>query len=120
MEHVKALLIKGIMTLAILFLVLGLEYDAGAGDLLLITLVLGAVSYLAGDLFILPRTSNRTATLSDFVLSFLVVWGMGLMLFGQTDNLMAGALFTAFLIAGGEWFFHSYMANDVLYINRKI
>ncbi|RSD27205.1 DUF2512 family protein [Mesobacillus subterraneus] len=118
MEHVKALLIKGIMTFAILLPLVG-SY-AGVGDLLIITLILGAVSYFAGDLFILPKTSNLTASLSDFVLSFLVIWGMGLMLFEQTNGLIGASLFAAALLASGEWFFHSYMADKVLHINRKI
>ncbi|HAQ06677.1 MAG TPA: hypothetical protein DCR24_03795 [Bacillus bacterium] len=119
MEHVKALLVKSIMTFAVLFLILGFGFSAGIGDLLITTLVLGAAGYLAGDLFLLPKTSNMIATVSDFILSFLVIWGMGLMLFDQTENLLAGALFAAFLLAGGEWFFHSYMANKVLHIGGK-
>jgi hypothetical protein len=118
MEHAKALLIKSIMTFGVLLLVLG-SY-AEVGELLLLTLVLVALSYFAGDLFILPRTSNLTATLSDFIVSFLVIWGLGLMLFDHTDNLIGAALFTSLLIASGEWFFHSYMADRVLRINRKI
>lgn len=118
MEHAKALLIKAIMTFAILLLFLG-SY-AGLGDILIITLVLGAISYLAGDLFILPKTSNLTASLADFALSFLVIWGLGLLLFEQTNGLIGASLFAAALIASGEWFFHSYVADRVLHINRKI
>jgi hypothetical protein len=118
MEHAKALLIKTIMTFAILLLFLG-SY-AGLGDILIITFVLGAISYLAGDLFILPKTSNLTASLADFALSFLVIWGLGLMLFEQTNSLIGASLFAAALIASGEWFFHSYIADRVLHINRKI
>ncbi len=118
MEHVKALLIKSVMTFAILLLFLG-SY-AGIGDILIITLVLGAISYLAGDLFLLPKTSNLTASLSDFALSFFVIWGLGLMLFKQTDGLIFASLFAAFLIASGEWLFHSYMADKVLHIHRKV
>lgn len=118
MEHAKAVLIKGIMTFAVLLLIFG-SYT-GIGEILLLTIVLGAISYFAGDLFILPKTSNLTATSADLILSFLVIWGMGLMLFDHTGNLVGPALFAAFLIAAGEWFFHSYMADKVLRINRKI
>ncbi|CAM3830342.1 DUF2512 family protein [Mesobacillus zeae] len=120
MEHVKAFVIKGVMSFIILYFVLGLGFHAGFGDLLLITLLLGLLSYIAGDLMILPKTSNLTATASDFILSFFMIWGLGLILFDYTDSLMAGSLFAAFLIAMGEWFFHSYMADKVLRINRKI
>jgi hypothetical protein len=118
MEHAKAILIKGIMTFAVLLLIFG-SYT-GVGEILLLTIVLGAVSYLAGDLFILPKTSNLTATLADLVLSFLVIWGMGMMLFDHPGSLVGAALFASVLIASGEWFFHSYLADKVLRINRKI
>ncbi|WNF22883.1 DUF2512 family protein [Mesobacillus jeotgali] len=118
MNHAKALLIKGIMTFAVLLLLLG--SFASLGDILVITLVLGAISYLAGDLFILPKTSNLTASLSDLALSFFVIWGLGLMLFEQTNGIVFAALFASVLIASGEWLFHSYMADRILRINRKI
>jgi hypothetical protein len=118
MNHAKALLIKIIMTFAVLLLLLG--SFARIGDILIITLVLGAVSYLAGDLLILPKTSNLTASLSDLALSFFLIWGLGLLLFEQTNGITFAALFASVLIASGEWFFHSYMADRVLHINRKI
>ncbi|WP_071461459.1 DUF2512 family protein [Bacillus massilinigeriensis] len=120
MEHFKAFAIKGVMTLVVLYLVLGLGFAASPGDLLVITMLLGLLSYIAGDLMILPKTSNLTATAADFLLAFFMIWGLGMILFENTNSLLAGSLFAAFLIAMGEWFFHSYMADKVLHINRKI
>ncbi|PJN85301.1 DUF2512 family protein, partial [Bacillus velezensis] len=54
MEHIKALAIKGIMTIIILYLILGLGFRFTFGDVLLMTIVLGAVSYFTGDLYVLP------------------------------------------------------------------
>lgn len=48
MTHVKALAIKGIMTIIVLYLVLGLGFGFTFGDTLLMTLVLGVISYLLG------------------------------------------------------------------------
>ncbi|SEI12081.1 Protein of unknown function [Halobacillus karajensis] len=74
MEHVKALLVKGMLTLVALYLVLGVGYGAPFVGVLLLTLVLGLVSYFSGDLFILPKTNNLTATFSDLGITFLIVW----------------------------------------------
>ncbi|MDA1475064.1 DUF2512 family protein [Bacillus sp. CLL-3-40] len=41
-----------------------------------LTLVLGVVSYLVGDLFLLPRTNNMTATIGDFGLSIVLIWAI--------------------------------------------
>lgn len=118
MEHAKAIVIKGSMIFAVLLLIFG-SYT-GLGEIFLLTIVLVAASYFAGDLFILPKTSNLAATFADLLLSFLVIWGMGLMLFEHPGNLIGAALFASLLIAAGEWFFHSYIADKVLRINRKI
>lgn len=115
MEHGKALAIKGVMTIVVLFLIMGFGYGAGFGDVLIMTLVLGLVSYVLGDLFFLPRTSNIMASLADFGLAFILIWGLGTVLMEPTQSLIWGALFSALLIAGGEWFFHSYMKENVLH-----
>lgn len=78
MTHVKALAIKGIMTIIVLYLVLGLGFGFTFGDTLLMTIVLGVISYLLGDLYVLPRWNNMIATLADFGLAFLVIWLMGM------------------------------------------
>ncbi|HZG72228.1 MAG TPA: YndM family protein [Chondromyces sp.] len=114
MEHIKALAIKGLMTLAVLFLVLGVGYDVGFGDILTLTLTLGIVSYLLGDLFILPRTNNLFATLADFGLSFLLLWALGDMIIEQNIPLLQAALLSSVAVAVGEWFFHRYMDRNVL------
>lgn len=69
MEHGKALAIKGVMTFVILLLILGLMFGMSLGNVLLTTVVLGIISYLVGDLFILPKTNNTVATLSDIGLA---------------------------------------------------
>ncbi|MDI5787860.1 DUF2512 family protein [Bacillus licheniformis] len=38
------------------------------------TLFLGVISYLVGDLLLLPRTNNTTATMGDFGLSLVLIW----------------------------------------------
>lgn len=69
MTHVKALAIKGIMTIIVLYLVLGLGFGFTFGDTLLMTIVLGVISYLLGDLYVLPKWNNMIATLADFGLA---------------------------------------------------
>ncbi|MCG8397999.1 YndM family protein [Bacillus atrophaeus] len=116
MVHVKALAIKGIMTLIVLYLVLGLGFNFTFGDTLLMTIVLGVISYLLGDLYVLPKWNNMIATLADFGLAFLVVWLMGMPLsMGLSPGMLAlAALFAAIVMAIGEYFFHFYMMSKEL------
>ena len=99
MTHVKALAIKGIMTIIVLYLVLGLGFGFTFGDTLLMTIVLGVISYLLGDLYVLPRWNNMIATLADFGLAFLVIWLMGM------------PLSLGIVMAIGEYCFHFYMMS---------
>lgn len=112
MNHGKALAIKFISSLALLYIVLGLLYDMSFRNVFLITLVLGISSYIIGDMLLLRRTNNMTATIADFVLALIVIWSMGSAL------TTGGSPFTMALIASigvalFEYMFHKYVANNV-------
>ncbi|WP_106406309.1 YndM family protein [Bacillus marinisedimentorum] len=110
-DHLKALGIKSVMTIAILYLVLGVFYGISFGNILLLTVILGSVAYFIGDLLIFPKTNNLVATLSDFGLTFLLIW----LLAGMTiENALMAAVVSSLALAAGEWFFHKYMEDKVL------
>lgn len=112
MKHVKALLIKFISTFVLLYVILGLFYGMETGNIFLLSLVLGLVSYIIGDMLILPRTNNTTATLADFGLSLLVIWFMSES-FTRGDNLFTVSLLTSLAVTLFEYFFHKYISNNV-------
>ncbi|WP_010649904.1 DUF2512 family protein [Oceanobacillus massiliensis] len=115
MVHGKALAIKGVMTLVVLYLVLGLGFEMSFGNVFLITLILGIVSYAVGDLYILPKTSNMTATTADLGLAFLVIWLLGMALTDMAAGTLAGAaIISALIMAIGEYFFHIYILKKNL------
>ncbi|WP_368505244.1 DUF2512 family protein [Alkalihalophilus sp. As8PL] len=111
MEHVKTLLIKGVATLVLLYVVLGLGLGMAFEYVLFITLVLSIGSYIAGDLIILPKTNNKIATASDGGLAFIVIWLMGIA-YGYSIGAMAITAIVAAAVMGVfEFFFHSYIAK---------
>lgn len=112
MDHVKAIAIKFIATLALLYIILGLFAGMSFGNVLLITIVLGVIAYIIGDLAILSRTNNSIATVADFGLAFLVIWLMSDTL-TVGDNLFTTSLLAALAVAVFEYFFHKYMAMNV-------
>jgi hypothetical protein len=113
MQHGKALLIKGLLTLVVLYLVLGLGFGMSFVNVLITTIVLGAISYLVGGLGVLPKNGNMVATISDLGLALVVVWIMGIMLSGIDMGSMAGAaLISAVILAVGEYFFHHYIMRN--------
>ena len=125
MEHVKALLIKFVMIAVILGIVLTGIYDGEFGDTLLISIILTIVAYILGDLLVFRKTGddhernadhvkrNTIATISDAILTFLVVWLMGRELFTNDGDVLQAAFLSAIIIAAGEWFFHKYLDNQV-------
>lgn len=114
MKHVNALIIKFVMITAALWIVLGLGFDVSFGDIIITGIILTIVSYILGDLFVLPAYENSAATIADFGLAFAGVWMIGYFLYEQPISLRFAALLSALLISVGEIFFHRYMANQVI------
>ncbi|MFC3212028.1 DUF2512 family protein [Planomicrobium okeanokoites] len=113
MKYIEALLIKFAMIFSVLFVILGLAFGVELYEIFIISLIITAVGFV-GDLIIYPKTSNKIATAGDFVLVFLAVWLLGLWLIANPDfSLIMAALFSALLIAAGEWFFHIYLTKRV-------
>jgi hypothetical protein len=106
-DHGKSLMIKAALIFPVVWILLSLFNDVSFLDSTIIAAGLWLISYVMGDLMVLPKMGNLAASSGDFVLSFLIVWG-GLKLLGY-DDVMGEALLTAAVITGGEYFFHSWM-----------
>lgn len=112
MEHVRAIVIKFFVSLALLYVILGLMYDMSFTNVLLISLVLSIASYVIGDLFLLPKTNNTISTLTDFGLAFMIIWIVGESL-TYGESLLLPSLMAAAGIAVTEYFFHKYVSRSV-------
>lgn len=111
MKYIEALLMKFAMVFAVLFIVLGLAYGTEVFDIFLISLVVTAVGFI-GDLIIYPRTSNKVATGGDFILDFILIWLLAeLWIENPESSMLLPALYSAALIAAGEWFYHIYLTK---------
>lgn len=111
MKTLTALAIKFTATFAILFIILGFIYGMSFPSIVLLTAVIGIVSYVLGDRLLLPRTNNIVAASIDFGLAFLFIWSIASV--GNVDDNYR-TLFFASLIGGigvaiCEYFFHIYM-----------
>ncbi|MFN2745761.1 MULTISPECIES: YndM family protein [Bacillus] len=115
MKHVRALCVKFIVSLVLLYVILTLFFGVPFGDMFVLTLFLGVISYLLGDLLLLPRTGNTTATMGDFGLSLILIW----MILAMQDNppyasLALASIISAIGVTIFEFFFHRYMAANIL------
>jgi len=75
----------------------------------IISVVLTLVAYLTGDLWILHRYGNITATIADVVMAALVIGLADRILNNAMTVTAAGWIVILALIAFGEWFFHKYL-----------
>jgi Kef-type K+ transport system membrane component KefB len=122
MKHVKALIMKFVMSAVVLGTVFTGIYNYDFSDSILIGLVLTVLAYALGDLLVYRNAAddsdykkrNIVATISDLILSFLVIWIMGASLFGNTSTIIQGSIVSAIVITIGEWFFHKYLDKHVL------
>ncbi|AZV47584.1 YndM family protein [Bacillus halotolerans] len=114
MKHIIALASKTALTLALLYVILDRVYHASFLSVLFIAFFLSFVTYLSGDILILPRTSNMIASLADFGLSLVILW---VFLETQTRNgfsPFAAALIASVCLTVFEYFFHRYLLKNVL------
>ena len=110
MKNVQNLLIKTALTMLVLILLIPV-FGKGTWTQTIITgLLLLVISYVIGDLWILPKFGNFTAVLADFGLSALLLWAMvkALPHFTLTT---AGILSIALILGLGEWLFHAYLQS---------
>lgn len=117
MKHFAALLIKFVMVAVVLEIVLNLMTYLTFTDILLISLAVTILSYIIGDLLILPASNNTVATVTDFGLALVTIYMFNFILNVRLISFW-NALVAAVVIGVGEWFFHKYLANSV-FTERK-
>ncbi|WP_047982220.1 YndM family protein [Ornithinibacillus contaminans] len=113
MNYVTSFILKFIMTTVILWIILGLFYDVSFLNILLTSIILSVISYIA-DVYILPYVSNFWATIADFGLAFAGIWIIAEFFYAANDSFADAALISAIFIAVGEYFFHRYMKSQVI------
>lgn len=112
MQHIKALALKFLASLVLLYIILGLFFGMSFVNVFIITAILGITAYILGDMVILPRSSNMIATAADFGLAFLLIWFLSSIL-TNGDNLIAMSIAAALGVALFEYLFHLYLLRNM-------
>ncbi|MGI8314352.1 DUF2512 family protein [Halobacillus mangrovi] len=116
----KAISIKGIFTIGSLYLVLSLGYEVSLISVILLSILLGSLSYLAGDRLLLPKTNNVTATAADIGLTFLVVWISSALFFTTDGSILLASTISAIILGVLEYSFHLYLVSLILPANNRV
>jgi hypothetical protein len=115
LNHVKALGIKFIVISIVLLSILGIfSGTATFGEIMIISFLVTGVSYILGDLFVLPKLGNVMATIGDFGLSFLSVWALSSIFLEPTFSILTASFFASIFITLSEAIIHPYIQSKVL------
>ncbi|MFD2925694.1 DUF2512 family protein [Halobacillus naozhouensis] len=114
MRYIKAFFIKLVMMTAILWFFLGVFFGISLADILITSIGLTIVSFIVGDLLILPKLGNMIATIADMGVASLGIWLLGSLLFEESVPLGTVSFFLAVAITIGEFLFHGYMKKMIL------
>ncbi|RIW34706.1 DUF2512 family protein [Bacillus salacetis] len=109
MRNLTVLLIKFAAGMVVFYISLDLYFEASLAHIFSFSLLLTIVSYFGGDQILLPRIGNRNALVTDFFLTYLIVWIFGGILFDSYLQVAWGSIISALLFTGAEVFVHSYI-----------
>jgi len=110
--NIMALIIKFVVCLVAYGLGLDLFFNATWVDILLFSVLTTVVSYLAGDRILLFRIGNKDALIADFLLTYMIVWIFGSVLFNNYMQIAWGSIISAVIITAGELFVHRMLLGS--------
>ena len=114
MGHVKAIGIKLVFTMVILLSLFAMFDTITFQQVLLISFIVTGVTYIVGDLLLLPSVGNIITTIIDFGLFFLSVWILAALFIEQTATIVLASAIAAYFFSVCEALFHAYMKEKVL------
>lgn len=113
MKHIYALLIKIVMVTIVLTIVLGMLTYLSYSEIFVVSAVVTIAAYIIGDLMILPVSNNTVATICDIVLAAVTIFIFNYVWPNRSISFW-DATIAAIVLGIGEWFFHKYVARNVL------
>jgi Na+/melibiose symporter-like transporter len=114
----KVLVVKFITASVISLFILGVYTNLNTGQILLLSFAVTVITYLIGDLLILPLFNNTTAAVADAGMSWLILY-LASYIWPAGNVSLLSALTAAAIIGVGEIFLHGYMEAYVLHCDSE-
>jgi hypothetical protein len=118
-KNLNVLLMKLVAGMVVFYISLDLFFDASFIHIFSFSILLTIVSFFAGDQILLPRIGNRNALITDFLLTYLIVWIFGGILFDSYLQVAWGSIISAVLFTGAEVMVHSYIIKHTPMENKE-
>lgn len=108
MKNLTNLVLKTVLNLLLLALLIPVFGRSTWTQTIITGLILVLVSYVLGDLWILPKFGNFAAVITDFGIYVLGLWALAEAL-PQFVLRSSGYWIIALALTAVEWFFHQYL-----------
>ncbi|MGP4079521.1 DUF2512 family protein [Pseudalkalibacillus sp. R45] len=108
-RHIVAVLSKFLIIICIAYVTLTVFFGVPIGNILWMSVLITAVGYVIGDLYVLKRLGNFIATIVDFGLVFIVFWLFADPYIDTAANQFWGAALAALFIAISEFVYHIFI-----------
>ena len=112
MKHISALVVKFLMTAFILEVSLLLLSDLSFGRILFLSLIVTFISYLVGDMVLLPATNNAVATIADMILNTIIIYLFNF-IWNINEITFIASLISGILLGIGEFYFHKIIDRNI-------
>lgn len=107
MSHILNVAVKWVLAFLVLLLITMLFGGYHFTNLLIFSFGVAVISYVLGDLLILPKAGNIITSIADFAIAFGTIWLIDFFLL--TEFTLSAMLYSALIIAIGEFLFHIYL-----------
>lgn len=111
-RQATALIVKFVIIGLVLVVLLPIFSRLTSGQAILTAAVLTLVAYFAGDLGLLPRYGNITATAADAVIAALIIGLADWTVNAAITLTPLGWVLVLGALAAGEYFFHRYLRAE--------
>ncbi|HEY4600854.1 MAG TPA: DUF2512 family protein [Cerasibacillus sp.] len=111
MKHIKVFGIKLIVMIVIVLSLFGIYDHMPIVNLLWMSLLITALTYIVGDMIFYRYFGNIIALILDFAFAFALFWYMGNLFIGVEYAIVPLAFFAAFFFLCSEFFIHGYLAH---------
>lgn len=112
MKHFLAIVIKLLMITIVLEISLRFMTNLSAVSIFYVSLAVTLLAYILGDLLVLNKSNNTTATIADICLSLITILAFNWII-PLANISFTSALISSVIIGCGEWFFHKYIKKNV-------
>lgn len=117
MEHARSLVIKFTIYAAILSVALWVVAQLPVMTALVTALIVAVLTYVIGDLWLLPNYGNLVSSFVNAVIAAVAIWLVFLGLFPPAPAVFV-ILVAAVLIGIADYFYHQYL-KDALFREKE-